>query len=88
MSKGMIYIPAGDLASDASLEEIIKRLRAVDISAPTATAEADALLGLAKPAAPTIRQAFKIYCDTIWNGVWRWRILGLPPRSADEDRFR
>ncbi|WP_366523893.1 DUF6538 domain-containing protein [uncultured Algimonas sp.] len=65
MSKGMIYIPADDLANDASLEEIIKRLRAIDISAPSATAEADALLGLAKPAAPTISQAFKIYCATI-----------------------
>ena len=65
MSKGMIYIPADDLASGASLEAIIKRLRAVDIPVPTATAEADALLGLAKPAAPTIRQAFKIYCATI-----------------------
>ncbi len=54
MSKGMIYIPADDLANDASLKEIIKRLRAVDISAPSATAEADALLGLAKPTAPTI----------------------------------
>nr|WP_298918837.1 tyrosine-type recombinase/integrase [uncultured Algimonas sp.] len=61
----MIYIPADDLANDASLEEIIKRLRAIDISAPSATAEADALLGLAKPAAPTISQAFKIYCATI-----------------------
>jgi len=65
MSKGMIYIPADELASDASLDEIIKRLQSLDIAVPSVTAEADALLGLAKPSAPCISDAFKTYCETI-----------------------
>ncbi len=65
MSRGFVYIPAEDLAVEATLDEILERLKKLDVKSPMATSEADAMLGLVKPSAVTITQAFKIYCEKI-----------------------
>ena len=51
MSRGFVYIPAEDLAVEATLDEILDRLKKLDVKAPTATSDADAVLGLVKPTA-------------------------------------
>ena len=65
MSRGFIYIPAEDLAVEATLDEILERLKKLDVKNPMATADADAMLGLVKPTAISITQAFVVYCDKI-----------------------
>ena len=65
MSRGFIYIPAEDLAVEATLDEILERLKKLDVKAPMATADADAMLGLVKPTAISITKAFGVYCDKI-----------------------
>jgi len=37
MSRGFVYIPAEDLAVEATLDEILDRLKKLDVKAPTAT---------------------------------------------------
>ena len=64
-AKGFVYIPAEDLASEATLDDILDRLKKIDPKPPVATAEADAVLGLVEPSAMTITEAFSLYCDTI-----------------------
>jgi len=65
MSRGFVYIPAEDLAVEATLDEILDRLKKLDVKAPTATSDADAMLGLVKPRAILITEAFDVYCDKI-----------------------
>ena len=65
MSRGFVYIPAEDLAVEATLDEILERLKKLDVKSPMATSDADAMLGLVKPSAIPITQAFKIYCEKI-----------------------
>jgi len=65
MSRGFVYIPAEDLAVEATLDEILNRLKKLDVKAPTATSDADAVLGLVKPTAIPITEAFGVYCDKI-----------------------
>ena len=65
MSRGFVYIPAEDLAVEATLDEILDRLKKLDVKAPTATSDADAMLGLVKPTAIPITEAFAVYCNKI-----------------------
>lgn len=65
MSRGFVYIPAEDLAVEVTLDEILNRLKKLDVKAPTATSDADARLGLVKPAAIPITEAFAVYCNKI-----------------------
>jgi len=65
MARGFVYIPAEDLAVEATLDEILDRLKKLDIASPMATSDADAMLGLVKPSAVSITQAFKTYCEKI-----------------------
>ena len=61
MSRGFVYIPAEDLAVEATLDEILERLKKLDVKSPTATSEADAMLGLVTPTAISITEAFDTY---------------------------
>lgn len=65
MARGFVYIPAEELAVSATLNHILERLERVDTSASAASADADAMLGLVKPVAMKMSEAFKVYCDTI-----------------------
>ncbi len=65
MALGFIYIPAEELAAQATMDEILSRLKKVETSSPIVTVQADAMLGLVEPTAITITKAFKIYCEKI-----------------------
>jgi len=65
MARGFVYIPAEELAVQATMDEILERLKKIEPSSPVATAEADAMLGLVEPTAVTITKAFQIYCEKI-----------------------
>jgi len=65
MSRGFVYIPAEELAVESTLDEILDRLKKLDVKSHTATSDADAVLGLVKPTSVSITEAFKIYCDKI-----------------------
>jgi site-specific recombinase XerD len=65
MARGFIYIPAEELAVEATLDEILDRLKKIDTTASVATAEADAVLGLVEPTAVKMSEAFDIYCTKI-----------------------
>jgi len=84
MSRGFVYIPAEDLAVEATLDEILNRLDKLDTTSPVATVEADAVLGLVEPIAVSISEAFEIYCTKICAAdlkgkseaqVKRWRLV-------------
>lgn len=61
MARGFIYIPAEALAVEATLD----RLKKIDTKLPVATVDADSVLGLIKPTAVSITEAFSIYCEKI-----------------------
>lgn len=65
MARGFIYIPAQELAVEATLDEILDRLKKIDTASPITPAEADVMLGLAEPTAVPIAEAFNIYCTKI-----------------------
>ena len=65
MARGFIYILTEELAVQATMDEILERLKKIEPSSPVATAEAYAMLGLVEPTAVTITKAFKIYCEKI-----------------------
>jgi len=65
MARGFIYIPAEDLAAQATMDEILSRLKKIEPTSPVVAAEADAMLGLIKPTAVPITEAFIIYCEKI-----------------------
>jgi len=45
--------------------ELCRGLKKLDVKAPTATSDADAVLGLVKPTAIPITEAFAVYCNKI-----------------------
>lgn len=68
MARGYVYTPIDDLAQEAQLGELLKRLKDVEAAPQAEKPEAEALLGAAAPAAPKISEAFEIYCDQIAAG--------------------
>lgn len=68
MARGYVYTPIDDLAQEAQLGELLKRLKDVEAAPQVEKPEAEALLGAAAPAAPKISEAFEIYCDQIAAG--------------------
>ena len=77
MALGFIYVPAKELAVQATMDEILNRLKKVETSSPIVTAEADAVLGLVEPKAVVITKAFQIYCEKIC-AVHRTPTLAIP----------
>lgn len=65
MARGFVYIPAEELAVEATLDEILDRLKKIDTTSTVATAQADAVLGLVEPTTVKISEAFDIYCTKI-----------------------
>ena len=65
MSRSFVYIPIDDLAAEATIEEIVRRVERIQVAAPSAEVEADALLGPVKLVAIPISAAFEVYCDKI-----------------------
>jgi len=45
MALGFIYIPAEELAAQATMDEILSRVKKIETSSPIVTVQADAMLG-------------------------------------------
>ena len=54
MARGFVNIPAEDLAVEAMLDKILDQLKKLDITSPTATKDANAMLGFVKPSLVSI----------------------------------
>ena len=65
MSRGFVYAPANELASNVDLEDIVKRLLEVARHPEKEKTEARALLGgVTRPKIP-VSKAFEIFCEKI-----------------------
>lgn len=65
MSRGFVYVPVEDLVGEATLDEILERLKRIDTQSPLADADGEAMFGLVQPVSVTITEAFAIYCEKI-----------------------
>ena len=70
LARGFVYAPIEQLANQADLDDLVARIRRVDVAdtgkpSRSEKVEADALLGTVPPPPVTVSSAFETYCSDI-----------------------
>ncbi|WP_298916873.1 hypothetical protein [uncultured Algimonas sp.] len=63
MSRGFICVPVEELIGEATLDEILERLKHIDNKSPLAVADGEAMSGSVQPVSVKITEAFAAYCN-------------------------